>query len=163
MTTLPCPKMWRRLKSGDTTLQGGQKRDAQTKYLILAEQLVSLKFKKTECFSLSFYVNSQCLKRLSAGFLIMHSSNMTFLKKVYTCYFKIHTEDSSYERKMTHLTIVCNHWHWDAFVLSEFVCSVVCHFTTLFWFEECIIKNSVESLLRHWELTWKDKEKHSVF
>ena len=41
----------------------------QTKNLILAEQLVSLKFKKTECFSLSFYVNSQCLKRLSAEFL----------------------------------------------------------------------------------------------
>ena len=50
-------------------IQGGQKNYGQTKNLILAEQLVSLKFNKTECFSLPFYVNSQCLKRLLAEFL----------------------------------------------------------------------------------------------
>ena len=49
-------------------------------------------FKNTE-LSLSFYVNSQCLKRLSAEFLIMHSSNITFLKKVHTFYLKIHTQE----------------------------------------------------------------------
>ena len=107
-----------------------------TKNSILAEQLMSLKIQKTENFSLFFYAKSQCLKRLLAEFLIMHSSNINFLKKVHTFYLKIHTQDSSYERKMVELTI------------EQLIMILICFCTVIlihcFWFEECIIRNSAK-------------------
>ena len=39
---------------------------------------MSLKFYKTECFSLFFYVNSQCLKRLSAVSLYINESKTEY-------------------------------------------------------------------------------------